>query len=511
VESVETPAAPTELESARDPSEPPRAADAPEPPRRPSDVNDPAMEALAAAWQQPMLPSGESPWSEVVVPRGTHRRDRSDFPGLAEEIPVPGLGAGPASSPVAAAAAVEDEPTPDVLPDADVRAEASELDPELVAAISGFDATKLVSGVLAALVIFGIFAFLARGQRREVVAEIAVAPPANDFLLESEPAGALVVAEADGRLLGRTPLRFLVPAGTDARVFLVSPEHEPLLLELPERGGIKAQLSRLQPGGCEIALRTADGVAIEAVGVTEPLSLGSAVKVPGALLVRPREGEGVVGARLVFCPSLGGAREQRLSFSPRGSPRALRVTEPADATAFLDGDPLGRVPASGRASSAFALVRVDSSSGMSEERWVPTSADLEVRMPTPKPRRLPQLVVPEGHRVSAAEGESVGLEPEPGLRAALLEGAGHGARSEQALALYREGWAQLEAGKVKEAREPLKECARLAPDLPECHRGLGALYKKMRNPTKAALHLRRYLELAPDAADAERVRRDLSP
>ncbi|CAN0574087.1 unnamed protein product, partial [Laminaria digitata] len=61
---------------------------------------------------------------------------------------------------------------------------------------------------------------------------VDVVPPGNDFVLESKPVGAQVVSAADGRVLGKTPLAFLVPPASSARLFLVADGYEPLALEL---------------------------------------------------------------------------------------------------------------------------------------------------------------------------------------------------------------------------------------------------------------------------------------
>ena len=443
-----------------------------------------ALEALAAAWDQPLLPSGESPWSEVLAPRGAHHRARADFPGITADLPIPALPA-ELKAPVAAAKA-------HVAPDD------GEIEEELAAAISGFDPRKVVIGVLAVLVIFGVFALLGRTGNREAAVEVAVAPPSNELLLESEPAGATVIAEADGKILGKTPLRFLVPSSGAATVFLHASGHEPLRLDLPERGGIRAQLSRLEEPSCAIALRSADGAALEGVGVE--LAAGERVTIPGAAVVRAKAGGEVEGARVVHCPSLGGQADQVLRFHRKRQVRAVRVTEPAGAAAYLDGEPIGRVPTVSRASASFVLLRVDDASGMSEERWVPAPRDIEVRMPTPKPRRIPILLVPAKDE---AANEEAPPPPAPGPPPA-------GSRLEEARALLAEASAHAAQGRTKEARDRLKACLAIEPGLPDCHRSLGKLYRRLRNPQKAAVHFQRYLELAPEAADAGQIRRLLA-
>ncbi|MEQ8276834.1 MAG: protein kinase [Deltaproteobacteria bacterium] len=75
----------------------------------------------------------------------------------------------------------------------------------------------------------------------------------------------------------------------------------------------------------------------------------------------------------------------------------------------------------------------------------------------------------------------------------------------QAGLLYREGNQQLAKGKVDAAKAKLLECVELA-DLPECHRSLGVIFAREDRTTESIRHYQRYVDLAPDANDAERVK-----
>lgn len=453
-----------------------------------------AIEALAASWTQTVLPSGESPWSEVVSPRGTHTRARDSFHGLDGELPV-------LPEPRTAISGIKrdenvwDEPPPPAPTYRPV--DSGEIEAEIAAAISGFDTKKVVAAVLAVLVIFGLFALIARtGDPSRSEGDLLVAPAANEFLLESDPPAATVVAEADGRILGKTPLRFQVPAGSKAGVYLVLLGHEPIRLDLPERGGLKARLSRIEPPGCELALTAVDGTPFEGVGLD--LGPGAKVPVPGAAVVRAKEGSGMEGARLVLCPQLGGDPVVRLRFDRRPGVRTVRITEPAGSASYLNGEPVGRVPAIARATTAFSAIRVDDASGMSEERFVPTTADVEVRMPAPHKRKRPTLTVPDDVQVFVED------EPE----GALLEGRAAGPKDRTAaLAALEEANKFLEAGKLDRATEAYRSCLAADPSQADCHLGLGNLYQKDRRPRKARAHYVRFLELSPEAPDAARVRK----
>jgi hypothetical protein len=453
-----------------------------------------AIEALAASWSQTVLPPGESPWSEVVSPRGTHTRARESFPGLAGELPV-------LPEPKNAIAGIKrddtvwDEPPPPAPVYRPV--DSGEIEAEIAAAISGFDTKKVVAAVLAVLVIFGVFALIARsGDQNRGENDLLVAPAANEFLLESEPPAATVVAEADGRILGKTPLRFQVPAGGRSGVYLVLSGHEPIRIDLPERGGIKARLSRIDQPECELSLTAVDGTPFEGVDVA--LGPGAKVVVPGAAVVRPKDGSGMEGARLVLCPSLGGEPSVRLRFDRRAGVRTVRITEPAGSAAYLNGEPVGRVPAIARATTAFSAIRVDDASGMSEERFVPTTADVEVRMPAPHKRKRPTLVVPDDVQVFVED------EPEN----ALLEGRPAGPKDRTAAVSAMESASRfVESGKLDRATEAYRSCLAADPGQADCHLGLGNLYQKDRRPRKARAHYLRFLELAPDAPDAARVKK----
>jgi len=63
------------------------------------------------------------------------------------------------------------------------------------------------------------------------------------------------------------------------------------------------------------------------------------------------------------------------------------------------------------------------------------------------------------------------------------------------------------AGRVAEAREAVTELLGLAPDYPPAHYLLGLCFDREGQPEAARRHLERYLELAPEGADAVSARR----
>lgn len=65
--------------------------------------------------------------------------------------------------------------------------------------------------------------------------------------------------------------------------------------------------------------------------------------------------------------------------------------------------------------------------------------------------------------------------------------------------------AAIAEGRLEAARNQLQACLRVA-ELPRCHRSLGLLEARLDHREAALRHYRRYLELAPDAPDANEVR-----
>lgn len=447
------------------------------------DEDEAAMKAIAAGWDQPVLPSGESPWSEVVSPQGAHRRDNRGFSGFEAELPDE---APRAPAPVAKTSS---PPAPAVFEEED--------DSEaFVAAISAFDPRKVAGGVLAVLVILGLFAMISRTGTDPDLNPVDVVPPGNDFVLESKPVGAEVVSAADGRVLGKTPLSFLVPPASSARLFLVADGYEPLALELLERGGIEARLQPRTKQACTVDVNVPSGATIETVS-GEAVAPGP-VQVRGARLVRARAGQAWTGARLIRCPDRGGPPKANIKLSAPRHATAVRITEPAGSAAYLNGEPVGRVPTTANTDRGFIDVRVDDASGMSEARWVPVRGPVEIRMPTPKPRRRPMLVVPDTRAGDAdvralvqSTTKPVKLSRSSRRRLARLRAA---------------GGRHLKAGRTRRASRSYRECLRIDPGDPRCHRGLGDLYRKIGKTDKAQVYYSRYLELSPQAADADLIR-----
>ena len=79
-------------------------------------------------------------------------------------------------------------------------------------------------------------------------------------------------------------------------------------------------------------------------------------------------------------------------------------------------------------------------------------------------------------------------------------------RAAQVKELVERGKRLVLSGDLGRAEKVLKDCLRYEPNQPDCHRNLGVLYASQDQTPSAIKHYRRYVELRPNAADADRVR-----
>ncbi|MBI3185544.1 MAG: FHA domain-containing protein [Myxococcales bacterium] len=80
------------------------------------------------------------------------------------------------------------------------------------------------------------------------------------------------------------------------------------------------------------------------------------------------------------------------------------------------------------------------------------------------------------------------------------------ARAAEAKALYEEGVALHGKKQLREARAVLEKCVKVDPTFAACHKALGGVYAKLGEAEKGAYHYKRFLQLAPNDKDADRVR-----
>lgn len=455
-------------------------------------VDEAVVDPAAVAWAPALLPEGASPWSEVVRPRPA----RATFTGFPGELPE--LEPDDVVEPTAPRAMVRASEPPPPLPALGVM---STPPPPLTAPIGEglvvlTPARRMALAAGATLLVLGLVAQWSRGRAPPIEAlDGLVLTATNEVTIDAQPAGTTVVSEADGRVLGQTPLRFVVPPAADASVLLVRAGHDPQRLVLPDRGGIVAILTPIAGRGCEVPLEVPPGVRLEGVGVA--IGSGPSYSIPGAAVVRAVGGE-VVGARIVRCPEAPRDAAVRLRFDAPSPGIDVRITHPAGATASIEGTEVGVVPASRVVTAAFARVRVAGPSGDVVERWVPSRSDVEVQVPA--------AAAPPAQPTAADTTEVAVPALEPSGPAQLADREPRRERKPDALALLREGTEQLQAGHDARARERLEACLKADPNIAACHRGLAELHRRAEARGPARAHYQRYLELAPEAPDAALVR-----
>lgn len=79
-------------------------------------------------------------------------------------------------------------------------------------------------------------------------------------------------------------------------------------------------------------------------------------------------------------------------------------------------------------------------------------------------------------------------------------------RREEAEAQFRQGKTMTLNGDLSGAEKSLKACLKLQPDHANCHRGLGVVYAQLGDTARSCTYYKKYLELLPNASDAETVR-----
>lgn len=211
--------------------------------------------------------------------------------------------------------------------------------------------------------------------------KVHLATAANAVRIDAEPEGTIVVSEQDGRILGKVPVRVLVPPGVEAAVLVTAPRREPQRLVLPERGVISTRLSALPEDVRPCALDLEPGAKQRFEGVAANLDWGDRLAVFGAAVVRTRDGATGPGAWLVRCPSFGGGDHIELERAPVTGAR-ITLNGPAGAIAYLDDRELGAVPVTTTVKAAFSHVRLELD-GRRYRSWIPTLVDATFELPEP--------------------------------------------------------------------------------------------------------------------------------
>ncbi len=220
---------------------------------------------------------------------------------------------------------------------------------------------------LAALFLFGVVLVGARTLNAGTWRAHSISTE-QSVALWTEPPNALIVAERDGRVLGRSPQHFFVGPESTAVVLITAPGYEPQRVTLPSHGRIDVRLERLSPEveACALDLPHADLAAFEAVGGTFEAS--GRLVVNGAAVVRARRDSGALGAWLVRCGS--GHVDLRRAPLPRVM---VRMKDLPEAELAVDGHfrPAGEPYA---VQGAFTRLRISG-----QERWIPTTASVDLQ------------------------------------------------------------------------------------------------------------------------------------
>ena len=204
--------------------------------------------------------------------------------------------------------------------------------------------------------------------------------PAGEILLQASPAEAIVISESDGQILGKTPMRFLVPQGRDYAVLIAAPGHEPTRLLLPQRGRLRTDLVPLdERPPCRVKLRTPTEETLE--GVSADVKFDDLYTISSAAVLRSPSG---AGAWLVRCPVLGGQPVTTLPPRPAPVTHRLSVLSPSGATISIDGEARGKVPFREDVKARFVRVKAETLRSGAAERWVPVFAPTRMKMPTPR-------------------------------------------------------------------------------------------------------------------------------
>ena len=359
------------------------------------------------------------------------------------------------------------------------------------------------------LVAFGLLTMMTR-SRAPIRASVSPVVLSGDRWLEltSDPPQAEVIAEDDGRLLGRTPLAFVVAERSDLAVLIDAPGRVPMRIRLPDTGAVRVELPPKPSESCLVTVEANEGIVLQEHRGTQ--SVPGKVVVAGAAVFR-REGAGRrVGARIVRCPRTE-ARPMKVELAAAVR-RQVRLTAPTGVEVVVDGRPVDRLPADLHSEFAFVEVRLRDDRGGRAVRWVALDAEAttDLRMTNPpapapvdeKPPSAKSATLETGQAMPAPTTLSAVEERErPTTRTRIRRGRKSASR------YYRRARKALAAGKVSSARSSFRRCLKIDSDYAECHRGLAKVYQRLKQQELATPHLRRYLQLRPNATDAARIRR----
>ncbi len=352
----------------------------------------------------------------------------------------------------------------------------------------------------------------ARWSRPATVTAVVASPPAlirsdREVVLLSTPSGADVVAEADGRVLGQTPLRLLTPTDLPLAVLVDAEGFVPVRLPLPSYGVLTAHLAPADPASsCHVTAVGAPGDQLTAHRGDQ--TVPGTVRIEGAAVFRQSEGGRPVGARLIRCLGISQPGPVALNLRPPHE-RNIRLSAPDDTEVYLDGQPLSAMPADAATKRAFVELRAKPVGGEAHTWLVglgTKATTIHVVTATASTIRadLSAPVAAAGRSLAPARAPALAgqLAPPPPLPPKRREAAER-ARGRAVRAATN--------GRLKLARARFRRCVTLDPHHADCHLGIAEIYRRLDFGECSIGHYRRYLALQPDGASAVEANDRLEP
>jgi hypothetical protein len=200
----------------------------------------------------------------------------------------------------------------------------------------------------------------------------------GEIILRADPPNAVVVGEDDGRILGQAPLRFLLSQGAEIGVIVASPGRVPKRVGLTGAGEVKVELDPLPKSDVSCTVPFEGARASDLGGVIGNMKVEeNRLEFSGASVVRTKPGSRNSGAWIVRCPVAGIVETVELEPRPI-EPAELRITQPVDGVAYVEGQALGMIPVSLTVPEAFTKIAIDAGHGARGPLWVPVRGPTEI-------------------------------------------------------------------------------------------------------------------------------------
>jgi hypothetical protein len=252
------------------------------------------------------------------------------------------------------------------------------IDDELRAALRPNHVRRVIIAALLALAVCGAGVLLWRALPDPK--DRIFVTSADEVVLDVSPAGAMVIAELDGRVLGPAPLSFMIAPNVERALLVMKEGYEPQRIVLPDRGRVSTKLSPItEQNGCLVEIDAPRGAALEGFGT----DIGGPERyaIRGSAVVRGRPNNNASGAWLVRCPSRAGEQRVTLKARPKVESHALIISTHQGAPVYADGVMAGIETWVG---GAFTELRMEVG-GRSIARWLATDSDASVELMLDRP------------------------------------------------------------------------------------------------------------------------------